>query len=113
MRTDDEIIKAVHDRAMEMKQTQRKRQTILMGGIAFVCALVLVVLLASVMPSLQRQWSVDDSAALQASMFAASGVLSYVVVGIIAFLLGIMVTVFCVLLRRWRDGEEKSHDRDR
>ena len=113
MRTNDEIIKAVHDRAAEMKRAKRKRQTLLMSGVAVACALVLIVLMGSFMPSPQRQWASDDSAALQASMFSDSGVLSYVVVGIIAFLLGIAVTVFCVLLRRWRDEEEKPDDRDR
>ena len=113
MRTNDEIIKAVHDRAAEIKRAQRKRQALLMGGGAVACALALVVLLASIISSLHWKQHSDNSIALQASMMADSGALGYVVVGILAFLLGIAVTVFCILLRRWRDGEEKPHDRDR
>jgi len=112
MRTNEEMLAAVHDRATEMNRARRKRRTFFMGGGAGVLALVLIVLLASIMPSFQGRWAPDKSVTLQASVLADSGMLGYVVVGIVAFLLGIAVTVFCVLLHNRRDKEEQGCDRD-
>lgn len=112
MLTNKEMLKAVHTRAAEMNRARQKRLTLFMGGGAVVLALVLIVLLASVMPSFQERLAPDTSVTLQASVLADSGMLGYVVVGIVAFLLGIAVTAFCVLLHNRRNGEEQGCDRD-
>lgn len=44
-------------------------------------------------------------AVLSENAFAEAGILSFLVVGGVAFLLGIAVTIFCLRLRKWREIE--------
>ena len=113
MRTNEKMLSAVHGRASEMRHARSRRRTILMGGGAAACAVALIALMALPMPALQdRLVPGGGSAAMQASILADSGALGYAVVGIVAFLLGVAVTVFCMLLRNQREGEEARHDRE-
>ncbi len=112
MRTNEEMLNAVHGRASEMRRKRSRRRTIFMGGGAAACALALIALLAQAMPSLQDKLVPGNGgAAMQASILADSGALGFAVVGIVAFMLGVAVTVLCLLMRRQRDGEDERHDR--
>lgn len=113
MRTNEDMLKAVHSRAAEMRRQKRRRQNILLGGGAAVFALAVIALLAANMPAVTERLAPENAAGMQASILTGSGMLGYAVVGILAFLLGVSVTVFCGLLRNRRDEEEKDHDRDR
>ena len=42
---------------------------------------------------------------MNASIFSDSGVSGYLVIAILAFLLGITVTVFCFRLKKYMDGK--------
>ena len=113
MRTNEEMLRAVHERASQMRHAQRKRRAFLAGGAAVGCALIMTMLLAGAMPTFQRRRLPGNESVMQASMLTDSGALGYAVVGIVAFLLGAAATVFCVLFREWRDREEKRDDRER
>lgn len=113
MRTNEEMLSAVHGRASEMRRARSRRRTVLMGGGAAACAVALIALMALAMPSLQDSLVPgSDGAAMQASILADSGALGYAVVGIVAFLLGVAVTVFCVLLRKQGDSAEGKISRN-
>ena len=47
---------------------------------------------------------------MSASIFSGSGYLGYIVIGIVAFLLGCAVTVFCFRLRKWQKDKENEDD---
>ncbi|MBQ3424714.1 MAG: hypothetical protein IJH38_05920 [Clostridia bacterium] len=114
MRTNEELLSAVHARAEARARVRRRRRIALMGSGAAACAMALIVLMARAMPALhERAVPGGEGALLQGSILADSGALGYAVVGIVAFLLGVAVTLFCVLLKRRRDGEEEWHDRER
>ena len=113
MRSNEEMLRAVHERAAALDRAKRKKRRLLMESGVVALALALIVLLASAMPSLQERWTPDATLSLQASALTDSGMLGFVVVGILAFLLGVAVTVFCVLLRDKRDREDDRRDRDR
>ena len=107
------MLKAVHGRAAEMRRQKRRRQNIWMGSGAMVFALAVIVLMVMNMPAITERLAPENAATMQASILTDSGLLGYAVVGIVAFLLGIAVTVFCMLLRSKREEEDKPHDRDR
>lgn len=112
MRTNEEMLRAVHDRAGQMRRDKVRRQNTLMGGGAVLCAMVLMALIVVNMPSVMDNLPPKPANTMQASILTDSGVLGYAVVSIVAFLLGVAVTAFCMMLRN-RTGEEKNHDRDR
>ena len=113
MRTNEEMLRAVHDRAGQMLRNRIRRQNILMGGSAVLCAVALMVLIVVNMPSVMDKLPPKISNTMQASILTDSGVLGYAVVSIVAFLLGVAVTAFCMMLRNRNNGENKNHDRDR
>ena len=109
MRTEKERIAAMHSRAAELKNHSRAR----MAAIAMACSMAsgfaAAVLLAFYMPFLTENTVFGKMpAGMNASIFADNRSLGYIVTALIAFLLGIAVTVFCAYLKKWQDrkGEE-------
>ena len=45
---------------------------------------------------------------MSGSIFSDNGILGFIVVGVLAFLLGICVTVFCFKTARFKDDEEEG-----
>ena len=107
MRTGEERIAAMHARADELKNRQREHRVRIMQAVSIVIAVVAVVLLAVFMPQIQPEAGAASSLPgnMQASIFADSGALGYVVIAVIAFLLGSAVTIFCFRLKKWQDAK--------
>ena len=109
MRTNEERIAAMHARAAELQREKRKKLTRLTGGVSVVLCLALIIALAAWMPGLPVA-SAGSPAGMSGSIFAESGALGYIVVALLAFLLGVSVTVFCVRLRKWQE-QQNTEDR--
>jgi cell division protein FtsW (lipid II flippase) len=107
MRTNEERIAAMHARAAELRKEKRKRETRLAGLTAVVLCLALTVALAAWMPRLSTAMT-GAPGAMSASMFSDSGALGYIVVALLAFLLGVSVTVFCLRLEKWREEKDRE-----
>ncbi len=102
MRTDKEFLDAMHKRAGEIEREARGRRARLTGLGATFGGLAAVVLFALLMPSFETA-SLSAEASARASLFAQSGALGHVVIGVTAFLLGVAVTVLCYRLQKGRD----------
>ena len=107
MRTTEERIKAMHQRAAEIDKEKNRRQIRLIGSAAVLMCLVLVVFLGLMMPGISEKIMGDTvSDGMAASIFSRNGALGYIVIAVLAFLLGTAVTVFCVKLKSLRETEE-------
>ena len=113
MRTNDERIEAMHRRAEKLKT---ERNTRIMQAASAACGLLLVIILAAFMPVLSGRISPQDTQlGLNGSIFSDSGMLGYIVIGIVAFALGITVTVFCYQIKKYQTGNDpdcKDEDRE-
>jgi hypothetical protein len=107
MRTNEERIAAMHARAAELRREKRKRETRIVGIEIIVLSLALVIALAAWMPRLSTAMT-GAPGAMSASMFSDSGALGYIVVALLAFLLGVSVTVFCLRLKKWREEKDRE-----
>ena len=99
MRTTAERLTAAKERAQELERERQRRRArgILCAGTA--ACLAVIVSLALVMPGITEGFS--DAAlggGMAASIFSGRS-LGYLVVGLLAFALGVCVTVLCVRLR--------------
>lgn len=105
MRDTNERIKAVKRRAKEIKQKRKERIVTVFS----VCACLCWILGASfAMPGFMK--SVTDGTyqlSMSGSIFNNSGALGYILIGVLAFALGVCVTVLCVLIRR--KNKEDDH----
>ena len=101
MRSADEQLRTIRVKAHRLRQ---RRQNLVRAG-ASVCGLLLVVILALALPRVSGNVNLPEGAVF-GSLVLASPVRSYVVVAILAFALGICVTLLCVYRRPRPAAEE-------
>ena len=111
MRTTDERLAAAKRRAEEIKRQERSRRSRIAAVSGAAACLAAILGLALAMPGITEGFS--DAAlggGMAASIFSGRS-LGYLVVGLLAFALGVCVTVLCVRLHeRERDeGSEEEH----
>lgn len=111
MRRYEERLAALNLRAAEIRK-QRRRRGLFAAQLASVCVcLALTVLLAAFMPGLCAPLVSGLPVGMGASLFSGSAVPGFIVTGVIAFLLGVSVTLFCLYLKKLRDAEENDEDK--
>ncbi len=109
MRTDKERIEMMHQRAAEIKTETRQKQVRVIQAVSVAGCFAAVIALALLMPGISGSLTSDVMGhSMQASMFANSSMLGYIVIGILAFALGMAVTVFCFRLRKWQREKDKK-----
>ena len=112
MRTNEERLAAMHRRAAKLEREKYKKQTFAAGTVTIAVCAVLIVFLAVLLPRSGAGISIGSAApGLGGSIFASSGMLAYIVIAIVAFLLGVCITVFCFRLRKWRESMKNEDQR--
>ena len=100
MRTTEERIQALRARAAELERARRRRIRLLQAGSAAAC-FGIIAALAFLMPGLTDTLAREPAAeSMRASIFSGGSALGFLVIGVLAFLLGIAVTVFCFYLHK-------------
>lgn len=104
MRTNEERIEAMHRRAEQLERESRlKRRARVIGSAVMAAGFAAVIMLAVRMPGVADVLNTEGSGgSMSGSIFAASGNLGYVVIGVIAFLLGSALTLFSMRLTDYR-----------
>ena len=109
MLTLEERVTEVHRRMKEMQRKREHRKYVLQCTGAVAACLTLAVAMALVIANTPVQSPAPEAADFAASMLTDHAALGTVVAAILAFCLGVLVTVFCFRLRGHR--EEENHDR--
>ena len=112
MRTNDERITALYRRAAQLDHERKNRSFILVCTLSAAVCIAVLVGIASLIPRAAE--NAFDSTAVEgmnASIFAGSSILGYIVIAILAFILGITVTVFCFLLKKRKDEKDRENFR--
>ena len=93
-------------------EKRRRRNTITMASAVAAC-LALLVCASLAMPGIAARIQIGDYSGFEtaASMYGG-GALGYIVIGLLAFLLGVCVTVLCFRLRQMNreDGQDKESE---
>ena len=98
--TAEERIEAMHARASEMRYEAARRRSRFAVISASVVSLAVILNLAFIMPAtMERFTSPGGIGDLKGSILSGSPVIGYVVIGIVAFLLGAAVTLLCFRTR--------------
>ena len=112
MRTDEELVTELHQRMKTRRQEKARHRFIVMSTSAFAACLVLVLLAAVGISRRPIEAASGLSGSLTASIFADHAALGYVIIALVAFCLGALVTVLCFRLKRSMDKEERDDDRE-
>ena len=115
MRSHEERVAETKRRIAKMEREKRlRRNTITMASAVAAC-LALLIGASLAMPGIAASIQTGDYSGFEtaASIFHSGAALGYIVIGLLAFLLGVCVTVLCVRLRQMNreDGQnEESED---
>lgn len=113
MRTNEERIRLVHKRTVELKQKRAQRKRRALDAACMTACLLLVIGIGALMPDLMAgvaDGSVSHASGA-ASLVGSHAALGYILMGLLAFLLGVCVTVLLYRLRR-RNNRRRREDRD-
>jgi len=111
VRSTTERIKLAKKQADEIKKQHNEKRHRLAVILCYSFGIALIVVISALVCNLNfagfEQMPMHDTA----SIFANKGFLGYVVVGILAFLLGISVTLMCDILHKRNKERNEGNDR--
>lgn len=105
-----ERVAAVKERTLEINNKERRRKGIIISLSSLVASILLIVGLSFVMPRIMGRLSEDSYTypGLSASFFDGSDKLGYLMIALLAFALGVCVTILSYRIHlRNKEEEEK------
>lgn len=118
MRSNEERVIEVKRRIAEKERQKKLRRSRIAAVSAVAACLVLILVLSLFMPGIAGQLRPGGYSDYEmvASMFGENGALGYIIIGLLAFLLGVCVTILCfrirLLNREEQSMEDKKEDRE-
>ena len=118
MRSNEERVVEVKRRIAEIERQKKLRRSRIAAVSAVAACLVLIVVLSLFMPGIAGQLRPGGYSDYEmvASMFGENGALGYIIIGLLAFFLGVCVTILCfrirLLNREEQSVEDKKEDRE-
>ena len=114
MRSHEERVVEAKRRIAKIEREKRlRRDTVTMASAVAAC-LALLVGASLAMPGIAANLRTGDYSGFEtaASMYGGGAALGYIVIGLLAFLLGVCVTVLCFRLRQMsrEDGQDKESE---
>ena len=114
MRSHEERVAETKRRIAQIEREKRvRRNTITMASAVAAC-LVLLIGASLAMPGIAASIQTGDYSGFEtaASIFHSGAALGYIVIGLLAFLLGVCVTVLCFRLRQMNreDGQDRESE---
>ena len=107
MRTNEERIAAMHTRAEQLNKEYRRKRVRVLQAVSAAACFAVIVMLSVFIPGLSGALVPQASSAdMSASIFSGSRLLECAVIGILAFLLGVSVTIFCFRLKKREQQRE-------
>lgn len=107
MRNTEERLKEALRGAKIIKKRQRERRIRLLLGGGSLC---LVLFFAIIIPDLVQMINLPTNTTdFTASIFASNSSLTYIIIGILSFVLGIVFTILCIILKKKGDKEDNDN----
>lgn len=100
MRTSDERVRELHQRMETLTEKRNNRQFIIQSAAICTACLAVVIALALIIAKLPVLAPEAAESMAAASIFASHTTLGYIVIALLAFCLGALVTAFCFRVKR-------------
>ena len=114
MRSHEERVAETKRRIAKMEREKRRRRNTITMASAVAACLALLVGASLAMPGIAANLQTGDYSGFEtaASIFHGGAALGYIVIGLLAFLLGVWVTVLCFRLRQMsrEDGQDRESE---
>ena len=116
MRSHEERVAETKRRIAQIEREKRRRRNTITMASAVAACLVLLIGASLAMPGIAESIQTGDYSGFEtaASIFHGGAALGYIVIGLLAFLLGVCVTVLCFRLRQMnRDDTQDKESEER
>ena len=112
MRSHEERVAETKRRIAKIEREKRLRRDKITMISAVAACLVLLIGASLAMPGIAAKIQTGDYVGFEtaASMYGGSAALGYIVIGLLAFLLGVCVTVLCFRLRQMSREDEQDRE---
>ena len=114
MRSHEERVAETKRRIAKIERAKRRRRNTITMASAVAACRVLFVGASLAMPGIAAKIQTGDYSGFEtaASIFHSGAALGYIVIGLLAFLLGVCVTVLCFRLRQMsrEDGQDEESE---
>ena len=114
MRSHEERVAETKRRIAKMEREKRRRRNTITMASAVAACLALLIGASLAMPGIAASIRTGDYSGFEtaASMYGGGAAVGYIVIGLLAFLLGVCVTVLCFRLRQMsrEDGQDKESE---
>ena len=114
MRNHKERVAETKRRIAKIERAKRRRRNTITIASSVAACLVLLIGASLAMPGIAARAQAGDYAGFEtaASMYGGGAALGYIVIGLLAFLLGVCVTVLCFRLRQMNreDGQDEESE---
>ena len=112
MRSHEERVAETKRRIAKMEREKRRRRNTITMASAVAACLVLLIGASFAMPGIAASIQTGDYAGFEtaASMYSGGAALGYIVIGLLAFLLGVCVTVLCFRLRQMNREDDQNKE---
>ena len=114
MRTDEERTRLIQKRSAEIKRERQKRKQRVLDLLCIAACLILIVGIGSFLPGLTVGIPGGDihHASGAASLVGSHAALGYILMGLMAFLLGVCVTMLLYRLHRRNERKQRENSND-
>ena len=114
MRSHEERVAETKRRITKIEREKRRRRDTITIASAVAACLALLIGASLAMPGIAAHIQTGDYSGFEtaASMYGGGAALGYIVIGLLAFLLGVCVTVLCFRLRQMNreDGQDRESE---
>lgn len=113
MRSNEERVVEVKRRIEQKKRKDKLQRSRMVMALTVAASLLLIVGLSAYMPEFTGQLSADSHShyGMTASIFHNSSALSYIIIGLVAFLLGVCVTILGVRVHHLNKTQQNTGDK--
>ena len=115
MRSHEERVAETKRRIAQMEREKRLRHNTVTMVSAVAACLALLIGVSLAMPGIAANIQTGDYSGFEtaASIFHGGAALGYIVIGLLAFLLGVCVTVLCFRLRQMNREDDQNEESER
>ena len=114
MRSHEERVAEAKRRIAKIEREKRRRRNTVTMASAVAACLALLIGASLAMPGIAARAQAGDYAGFEtaASMYGCGAALGYIVIGLLAFLLGVCVTILCFRLHQMNreDGQDEESE---
>ena len=112
MRSHEERVAETKRRIAKIEREKRRRRNTITMASAVAACLVLLVGVSLAMPGIAAKIQSGDYSGFEtaASIFHGGAALGYIIIGLLAFLLGVCVTVLCFRLRQMNREDDQNNE---